>query len=128
MTIARHPAAGSLRPQGAYSLAVRHGDVVYTSGVLPIDPATGVLIEGDIAAQTRQVILNIQTVLEAADSSLDRVLRAGVFLTDRALWDDMNAIFDEFFGDVRPARTTVEVGPLSHGALVEIDVVAAASE
>jgi reactive intermediate/imine deaminase len=112
-------------PVGPYSQAIEHDGVLYCSGQIPLDPATGELVAGDIEAQTRQVFANLRAVLEAAGSSLDRVVRAGVYLVDLGLFPRVNAIYAEYFdGDPQPARSTVQVAALPLGAEVEIDVIA----
>jgi 2-iminobutanoate/2-iminopropanoate deaminase len=111
---------------GPYSQGIKAGDFVFTAGQAGVDPATGKLVEGGIAEQTRQVLRNIQSILEAADSSLDRVVKCGVFLQDMADFQAMNAVYAEFFPPDKnpPARTTVQAANLPLGALVEIDAVA----
>jgi 2-iminobutanoate/2-iminopropanoate deaminase len=125
MTVSRITAPDAAPPSGAYSHAVVHGDTVYSSGALPLDPATGALVAGGVGEQTRRTIANLDAVLRAAGSSLDRVLRATVYLVSRDDWAEMDAAFGEAFAHARPARTAIEVGPLAYGARVEIDVVAA---
>jgi len=120
--IATKKAPGAVGP---YSQAIQVGDFVFTAGQLPLDPATGKLIEGGIEEQTRQVLRNIAAVLEAAGSSLDRVVKTTVFLGNMGDFRAMNEVYSEFFPDEPPARSTVEVG-LALGALVEIDAIAAA--
>ena len=111
---------------GPYSQGIKAGDFVFTAGQAGVDPATGKLVEGGIAGQTRQVLRNIQSILEAAGSSLDRVVKCGVFLQDMADFQAMNAVYAEFFPPEKnpPARTTVQAAKLPLGALVEIDAVA----
>lgn len=109
---------------GPYSQAIRVGDFVFTAGQLAIDPATGKLIEGGIEEQTRQVLRNIAAVLEAADSSLDTVVKTTVFLKDMGDFKAMNEVYGRFFANEPPARSTVEVADLALGALVEIDAIA----
>jgi len=112
-------------PVGPYSQAVSHGGVLYCSGQIPIDPATGEMIEGDIEAQTHQVFANLRAVLEAAGSSLDRVVRASVYLADLSLFPRVNAVYAEHFSATpQPARSTIEAAALPLGAQVEIDVIA----
>jgi 2-iminobutanoate/2-iminopropanoate deaminase len=112
-------------PVGPYSQAVVTDGVVYCSGQIPLDPATGEMIVGDIEAQTEQVFANLRAVLEAAGSSLDRVVRAGVYLTDLALFPRVNAVYARHFvGDPQPARSTIEAAALPLGAQVEIDAIA----
>jgi len=109
---------------GPYSQAVIAGDLVYTAGTLGLDPSTGELVGQDIGKQTRQALTNIKSILEAAGSSLDKTVKLSVFLTDMENFGEMNAVYAEFFPSDPPARTTVEIGPLPKGALVEIDAVA----
>jgi 2-iminobutanoate/2-iminopropanoate deaminase len=111
---------------GPYSQAVKANGLVYTSGQIPLDPATGNLVEGDFAAQTHRVLRNLQAVLEEAGTSFDRVLKATVYVVDLGNFQTMNAIYAEYFGSHKPARTTVEVKGLPKGAGLEIDLVALA--
>lgn len=113
------------RAIGPYSQAVRAADTVWASGQIGLEPSTGRLAEGGIEAETRQAIENLRAVLEAAGSSLDRVLKVTVFLTDLAAdFEAMNRTYADFFGPNPPARTTVEVRALPRGARVEMDAVA----
>ncbi|MCI0370514.1 MAG: RidA family protein [candidate division NC10 bacterium] len=109
---------------GPYAQAIRADGIVYTSGQIGIDPATGALVPGGIEAQTRRVLENLKAVLAAAGSSLDRVLRVGVYLTDLGHFQAMNRIFAEYLDRHRPARSTVGVAALPMGALVEMDMIA----
>jgi 2-iminobutanoate/2-iminopropanoate deaminase len=109
---------------GPYSQGVVAGDFVYTAGMLGLDPKTGELVGADVGAQTRQALTNIQGILEAAGSSMDRAVKITVFLRDIGSFGEMNAVYAEFFPSDAPARSTVEVGPLPKGGLVEIDAVA----
>ena len=109
---------------GPYAQAIRADGIVYTSGQIGIDPATGALVPGGIEAQTRRVLENLKAVLAAAGSSLDRVLRVGVYLTDLGHFQAMNRIFAEYLDSHRPARSTVGVAALPMGALVEMDMIA----
>jgi 2-iminobutanoate/2-iminopropanoate deaminase len=111
---------------GPYEQAIKVGEFVYTAGQIPIDPQTGNLVEGDIAAQTRRVLENLKSVLEAAGSSLDRVVKATVFLKNMADFAAMNEVYAEYLGKTKPARSTVAVAELPRGALIEIDFVALA--
>ncbi len=112
-------------PVGPYSQAVVHNGLVYASGQIPLDPENGQKVEGDIEAQTERVIANLAAVLEAADSSLTKVLRATVYLTDLSLFPRVNAIYAEHFtGLPAPARATVEVAALPLGSQIEIDAIA----
>ena len=113
-------------PVGPYSQAVMHAGLVYASGQIPLDPSTGKLIAGDIESETEQVFANLRAVLEAAGSSLERVLRATVYMTDLSLFPRMNGVYAAHMrGDPKPARATVQVAALPLGARVEIDAIAA---
>jgi 2-iminobutanoate/2-iminopropanoate deaminase len=102
------------------------GGLVFASGQVPLDPATGKLVEGEIEAQTERVIANLAAVLEAAGSSLTHVLRTTVYLADLQLFARMNAVYAKHFtGDPRPARSTVQAARLPLDAQIEIDVIAA---
>ena len=109
---------------GPYAQAIRADGIVYTSGQIGVDPATGALVPGGIEAQTRRVLENLKAVLAAAGSSLDRVLRVTVYLTDLGHFQSMNRIFAEYLDPHRPARSTVGVAALPMGALVEMDMIA----
>ena len=120
--IATPKAPGAIGP---YSQAVRVGGFVYTSGQLPIDPATGTFPEGGIEAQTRQSLTNIQAILEAAGLSMKNVIKTTVFLADMGDFAAMNTVYAEFFEAPFPARSAVAVKTLPKNALVEIEVIAA---
>jgi 2-iminobutanoate/2-iminopropanoate deaminase len=109
---------------GPYSQAIRVGDFIYTAGQVPIVPATGDLIAGDIEAQTRQALNNLKAVLEAAGSGLDKVVKTTVFMTNLGDFARMNGVYAEFFPSQPPARSTVQVAALPKGAMVEIECVA----
>jgi len=112
-------------PVGPYSQGIRAGELVFVSGQIPLDPATGAKVEGEIEDEARQVLANLRAVLEAAGSGMDRVVRATVYLTDLALFPRVNAVYAEAFEvDPAPARATVEVSALPLGAQVEIDAIA----
>ena len=113
---------------GPYSQAIQVGNVVYTSGQLPVDPMTGSLAEGGIGEQTRQSLSNVQAVLEAAGLGMADVVKTTVFLADMGDFAGMNAVYAEFFPEPFPARSAVAVKTLPKGALVEIEVVAAVAE
>ena len=117
---------GAPRPIGPYSQAVVAGGLVFVSGQVSIDPGTGKLVVGDVRTQTRQVLLNISSIMEAAGTDLSRVVRAGVFLADMDDFAAMNDAYQAFFEREPPARTTVEAARLPLDARVEIDVVALA--
>ncbi len=109
---------------GPYSQAVIVGNLVYTAGQIPLDPATMELVTGDITDQTDRVLMNLQAVLKAANSGLDRVVKTTVYLADMADFPAMNAVYERHFGAHRPARSTVAVKQLPKNAAVEIDVIA----
>jgi 2-iminobutanoate/2-iminopropanoate deaminase len=109
---------------GPYSQAIRTGNLLFVSGQIPLDPATGQVVDGDIRAQTRQVLKNLAAILEAAGSSLGAVVKTTVYLRDLGEFAAMNEVYAEFFRDQPPARATVEVARLPRDAAVEIEVVA----
>src|SRR5262245_62783146 len=110
---------------GPYSQAICAGNMIFLSGQIPLDPATGNLIaETDIQSQTRRVLLNIKGVLSAAEASIDSVVRTTVFLKNMGDFAAMNAVYSEFFGTCPPARSTVEVSRLPKDVLIEIDCIA----
>ncbi len=109
---------------GPYEQAIKVGEFVYASGQIPLDPKTGNLVEGEIKVQTRRALENLKAVLEAAGSSLDRVVKTTVFLKNIADFAAMNEVYAEYLGAAKPARSTVAVADLPRGALVEIDLVA----
>ena len=108
---------------GPYSQAVHMGDVVYLSGQIPLDPSTGVLVEGDIATQARRAFDNLKAVCEAAGGSFDHVARVGLYLTDLGDFAAVNAVMGEYFSQPYPARSTIEVAGLPKGAAFEVDAV-----
>jgi 2-iminobutanoate/2-iminopropanoate deaminase len=114
------------RAIGPYSQAVRAGGFVFVSGQIPLDPETGELVTGDVRVQTRRVLLNIAAILEAAGTSLERVVRTTVYLRDLNDFNAVNEEYMNFFRDARPARTTVQVARLPRDAAVEMDVIALA--
>jgi len=117
--------AAAPAPVGPYSQAVVAGSFVFASGQIPLDPATGKLVGGEIEAQTERVLDNLRAVLEAAGSSLGQVVRASVYLVDLAMFPRVNAVYARYFvSDPKPARSTVQVAALPLGAQVEIDVIA----
>lgn len=109
---------------GPYSQAIVAGDLIFCAGQIPIHPATGELVGGEIKAQTARVIDNLAAVLEAAGSGLDRVVKCTVFLADFAEFAAMNEVYGQRFGQHRPARSTVGTSALPRGARVEIECVA----
>lgn len=109
---------------GPYSVAIRTGDLVFTSGQLGLDPATGSLVPGGIEAETRQALTNLHHVLADAGSGLEQVVKTIVFLKDMAEFTKMNAVYAEFFAENPPARSTIQVAALPKGGTVEIEAVA----
>lgn len=109
---------------GPYSQGVASGNLLFVSGQTPIDPATGALVAGDIEAATRQVIKNIQAILQAAGAGLEHVLKTTVFLTDMGNFKRMNAVYAEYFTGTPPARSTIQVSALPMSAEVEIEAIA----
>jgi 2-iminobutanoate/2-iminopropanoate deaminase len=112
------------RAIGPYSQAVRAGSLVFVSGQIPLDPATGAMIDGDIAAQTHCVFANLRAILEAAGTSLDHVVRATVYLADMNDFAVVNEVYGSYFSSPAPARETVQAARLPRDARVEIDVIA----
>ena len=108
---------------GPYSQATRAGNTVYCSGQVPIDPATGELVEGDISAQARRAFDNLKAVCEAAGGSFDDIVRVGLYLTDLSQFSQVNAVMAEYFSTPYPARSTIEVAALPRGAAFEVDAV-----
>jgi 2-iminobutanoate/2-iminopropanoate deaminase len=110
---------------GPYSQAVVSKGFAFLSGQIPLDPETGQVVEGDVAAQTRRVLENIKAVLEASGSSLEQVVKTTVFLKDMSDFSKMNEVYGRYFPDNPPARATVEVARLPRDVRVEIDCIAA---
>ena len=113
------------KPVGPYSPGMGFERLVFVSGQGATDPATGQLVSADVSAQTEQCLRNVEAILEAAGSSLQHVLRCGVFLVDMSEFQKMNAVYSRMFGDHRPARTTIQAAGLpGEGLRVEIDCIA----
>ena len=110
---------------GPYSQAVQRGGMVFLSGQIPLDPATGQLVEGDITAQTRRVFDNLRAVCAAAGGSFDDIVRVGIYVTDLNDFAAVNAVMAENFQAPFPARSTIEVSGLPRGARVEVDAILA---
>jgi 2-iminobutanoate/2-iminopropanoate deaminase len=113
---------------GAYSQAVRSGRFLFCSGQIPLDPTSGQIVSGDIAAQTRRVLDNIAAVLRAEGLTFDHVVKTTIFLTSLGDFQTVNEIYGSYFKQDPPARSTVQVSALPRGANVEIEVIAAADE
>jgi len=109
---------------GPYSQAIAAGDFVFVSGQIPLDPSTGKMVEGDVAAQTERVMKNLAGILDAAGSSMDRAVKATIFLVDLGDFEVVNRVYGKAFEGDPPARATVQVAGLPKGARVEIDLVA----
>ena len=120
-------AADAPKAIGPYSHAIRAGELLFISGQVPIDPATGNLIDGDITAQTRRVMANLAAVLQAGGLSLHNVVRTTIFLADMSDFAAVNAVYGSFFSEPYPARATVQVSRLPKDARVEIDAIASYS-
>jgi 2-iminobutanoate/2-iminopropanoate deaminase len=113
------------RAIGPYSQAVRHGNLLFCSGQIGLDPATAQLVPGGVEAETRQVLLNLAAVLAAAGATTDAVVRTTIYLADLADFNRVNEIYAAYFADPYPARATVGVSELPRGARIEIDAIAA---
>jgi 2-iminobutanoate/2-iminopropanoate deaminase len=109
---------------GPYSQAIAAGELIFCAGQVPLDPATGQMVEGDIAVQTGRVIDNLAAVLAAAGSDLAHVVKTTVYLVDLNDWTAMNEAYAHRFGDSKPARATIEAGKLPRGAKIEIECIA----
>jgi len=109
---------------GPYSQAIRAGGFLFVSGQIPLDPATGQMVDGSIADQTRRIFENLQAILVAGGSSLDLVVRTTVYLTDMSDFAAMNEVYGTFFSSPAPARSTVQAARLPKDARVEIDLIA----
>ena len=109
---------------GPYSQAIYVGNLVFTSGQIPIDPTTGTIVEGGIKEQTRQSLTNVKAILEGAGLSMGHVVKTTVFMADMNDFADMNSVYAEFFAEPYPARSAVAVKTLPKGALVEIEAIA----
>ena len=109
---------------GPYSQAIKVGNLVYTSGQIPINPATGNFVEGGIKEQTRQSLTNVRAILEEAGLTMANVVKTTVFMADMNDFADMNAVYADYFSEPYPARSAVAVKTLPKGALLEIEVVA----
>lgn len=112
---------------GPYSVAIQFGNLVFTSGLIALDPQTGNLVTGGIEAETRQALTNLKYILEAAGSGLDKVVKTTVFLRDINDFGRMNPVYGEFFTENPPARTTLQAAALPRSAAIEIDIIAFAS-
>ena len=118
--------AGAPAAIGPYSQAIVAGSLLFCSGQIPLDPASGQVVEGDVAAQTRRVLDNLGAILEAAGVSFDAVVKTTVFLADMTEFAAMNEVYGQYFGAPAPARSTVQVARLPRDVRVEIDAIAVA--
>lgn len=109
---------------GPYSQAISTGSLLFISGQLPIDPQTGTIVDGDIAAKTRQIMTNLKAIVEAGGSSLDDVVKTTIFLTDLGSFQEVNQAYGAFFSASPPARSTIQVAALPLGSPVEIEAIA----
>ena len=109
---------------GPYSQAIKAGSLLFVSGQIPLDPVTGAMVDGDIAAQTHRVFANLKAILEAAGASFDNVVRTTVYLADMNDFGTVNEIYGTYFSSPAPARATVQAARLPKDARVEIDVIA----
>ena len=117
-------AAGAPAAIGPYSQAIRAGGLVFVSGQIPLDPATGLVVDGGIAAQAKRVLDSLRAILEASGSGLDRVVKTTVYLTDLGDFAAVNEVYSRFFPHAPPARATVQVAALPRGVGIEIEAVA----
>jgi 2-iminobutanoate/2-iminopropanoate deaminase len=113
-------------PIGPYSQAIRAGGFIFVSGQIPLDPATGAAVEGDITSQTHQVLKNLSAILEAAGSGLGKVVKTSIFLKNLDDFARFNQVYAEYLGGTKPARSTVQVARLPKEVLVEVEAVAVA--
>lgn len=112
-------------PAGHYSQAIVHSGLVYVSGQLPIDPLTGEKKKGPIEDQTKQVLNNLSAILKASGSSLDKVLKVTIYISNVSQWEKVNEVYSKFFGDHRPARAMVPTRDLHFGFKIELEAIAA---
>ena len=118
----------ALKPSGHYSQAISHNGTLYVSGQLPFDWRTGEPIHGSPSEEARAALTNLGRVLEAAGASIEEVLRCTVYVSDIAFWDEINAVYADFFGDHKPARSIVPTGPLHFDFKVEVDAIASTDD
>ena len=118
-------AAGAPAAIGPYSHAVRAGELLFCSGQIPLDPATGEIVDGGAAEQARRCMENLSAVCSAAGATLERAVRMTIYMTDLGAFAEVNEVYGSFFGEEPPARVTVGVAALPRGAQVEIDAIVA---
>ena len=121
----KHPITSTNAPQavGPYSQAIRSGPFIFLSGQIPLSPKTGQLIKGDITQQTRQIMTNLQAILQEIDATFDDVVKTTIFLTNMHDYADVNIAYGEYFSDVPPARSTIQVAALPLSAQIEIEMI-----
>ncbi len=124
MTVEAIHTDGAVSAIGPYSQGVRSGQFLFISGQIPLDPSTGKVVSGDIAPQTHRVLRSVGAILEAAGASFEDVVRTTVFLTDLNDFAAMNEVYETYFGQTPPARSTVQVAALPQNVLLEIDAMA----
>lgn len=112
------------KPAGHYSQAIVHGNLIYVSGQLPIDPMTGDKRIGSIEEQTEQALRNVSKIIKAAGSSMDHVIKTTVYISDIQLWERVNEVYSDFFGEHRPARAVVPTKDLHYGFQIEVEAIA----
>lgn len=115
-------------PIGPYSQAIKAGNALYCSGQIAIDAETGTMVDNDVTAETRQVLRNLRYVLEAAGMGMEHVVKCSIFLSDMALFEEVNKVYSAFFSETQPARETVAVSGLPKGVRVEISAIAIAPQ
>ncbi|HZV68751.1 MAG TPA: Rid family detoxifying hydrolase [Saprospiraceae bacterium] len=111
-------------PAGHYSQAISNQGLVFVAGQLPLDPATGQMIEGGVEEQVKQTIQNIEAILLASNSDLNHVLKATIYIPDVSYWPEVNRVYAECFGDHKPARAVIPCGKLHYDAVIEMEVIA----
>lgn len=109
---------------GHYSAATQKGNLLFISGQLPVDPFTGEGTSGDIAAETKQVLTNLDHVLEAAGAKKEDIMKVTIYISDISLWDTVNSLYKQYFGDHKPARAVVPTNQLHYGYSIELEAIA----
>ena len=112
------------KPIGPYSQAIKVGNFLFISGQIPVDPESGKLVEGDIGAQTHQVLKNIKAIVEAAGGTLNNVIKVTVYLDDMDDFAEMNEVYSQYFSESKPARAAIEVSRLPKNVKIEIEAIA----
>jgi 2-iminobutanoate/2-iminopropanoate deaminase len=114
-------------PAGHYSQAISYNGLVFVAGQLPLD-REGKMIKGDVEDQVRQTLLNVESILKASNSSMDRILKATLYIPDSSFWPEINRVYGEVMGDHKPARAVIPCGELHYGAAIEMEVIAACED